>query len=179
MRQCQSISDLPIQPTAAYLLSAPSVPDEARQRAVAKAEAGEEITPAVAKEIVAEARKKRRPGLRDPEPVDQLGARLFKTLRRFQERWPGELLGLARQLREFADCLDVRAAQDRIAVETPGLAGIEGLRAAIESSQRSVLAALADASPKARQEALPGPISQAGRPAVDGEQQADQGGAQE
>ena len=37
-------ADLPIQPSAAYLLAAPAVPDEARQVAVEKAEAGEEIT---------------------------------------------------------------------------------------------------------------------------------------
>ena len=34
------IADLPIQPSAAYFLAAPSVPDEARQVAVEKAEAG-------------------------------------------------------------------------------------------------------------------------------------------
>ena len=37
------IADLPIQPTAAWLLAAPSVLDKARQKAVEKAEAGEEI----------------------------------------------------------------------------------------------------------------------------------------
>src|SRR5262249_1572372 len=54
------IADLPIQPSAAYFLAAPSVPDEARQVAVEKAEAGEEITGATARESVAEAKKKRR-----------------------------------------------------------------------------------------------------------------------
>jgi hypothetical protein len=49
---------LPIQHSAAYFLAAPSVPDEAREKAVEKAEAGEEITFAAAREIVAEARKK-------------------------------------------------------------------------------------------------------------------------
>src|ERR1700730_8676906 len=52
------IADLTIEPTAAYLLAAPSVPDEARQMAVERAEAGEQITTSVAKEIVAETRKK-------------------------------------------------------------------------------------------------------------------------
>src|SRR5690348_9369252 len=52
---------LPIQPSAACLLAAPAVPDEARQVAVEKAEAGEEITVATAREIVAEAKKERRP----------------------------------------------------------------------------------------------------------------------
>ena len=102
-----TIADLPIQPTAAYLLAAPSVPDEARQVAVEKAEAGEEITVATAREIVAEA-KKRRPRQQKPVPADKLGARLVKMLRRYQERWPGELSDLARHLREFADALDKR-----------------------------------------------------------------------
>ena len=53
------IAELPIQPSAAYFLAAHSVPDEARQVAVEKAEAGEEITFAAAKEIVAEAKKRR------------------------------------------------------------------------------------------------------------------------
>jgi hypothetical protein len=48
-----TIANLPIQPTAAYLLAAPSVPDEARQVAVEKAEAGEEINTAVARAEVA------------------------------------------------------------------------------------------------------------------------------
>jgi hypothetical protein len=34
--------------------------------------------------------------------------RLIKTLRRFQERWPGELSDLARHLWEFADAFDMR-----------------------------------------------------------------------
>jgi hypothetical protein len=103
------ISDLTIQPTAAYLLAAPSVPDEARQVAIEKAEAGEAITTAVAKEIVAEAKKKKRPKRRKAVPADKLGVRLIKMLRRYQERWPGELSELARHLREFADALDMRA----------------------------------------------------------------------
>jgi hypothetical protein len=52
------ISDLMIDPTAAYLLAAPSAPDEARQAAVERAEAGEHITAKVAKEILAQERKK-------------------------------------------------------------------------------------------------------------------------
>jgi hypothetical protein len=44
------IADLPIQPTAAYLLAAPAVPDEAREDAIEKAKAGEQITVSAAKE---------------------------------------------------------------------------------------------------------------------------------
>lgn len=101
------VADLPIQASAAYLLAAPAVPDEARQVAIRKAEAGEEITFAAAKEIVAEAKKRRRPRRHKVLPADKLGLRLVKVLERYKERWePKELAELARKLREFADALD-------------------------------------------------------------------------
>jgi gas vesicle protein len=104
-------AELPIQPSAAYLLAAPTVPDEARQVAVEKAEAGEEITFAAAREIVAEAKKKRRPRRQKAVPADKLGLRLVKSLERYKERWnPKELSDLARQLREFADALEKPAS---------------------------------------------------------------------
>jgi gas vesicle protein len=101
------ISDLTIQPTAAYLLAAPSAPDEARQQAIERAEAGEEITTSVAKEILAETRKKKRPRRQKAVPTVKLGLRLMSVLERYKERWkPDELSELARQLREFADALE-------------------------------------------------------------------------
>jgi hypothetical protein len=101
------IADLPIQPSAAYFLAAPSIPVEARERAVEKAEAGEEITFATAREIVAETRKKKRPRRQKTMPSDKLTGRLVKVLERYRDRWdPKELAELARQLREFADSLD-------------------------------------------------------------------------
>ncbi len=101
------ISDLTIQPTAAYLLAAPSAPDEARQQAIERAEAGEEITTSVAKEILAETRKKKRPRRQKAVPTVKLGLRLMNVLERYKERWkPDELSELARQLREFADALE-------------------------------------------------------------------------
>ncbi len=107
-------ADLPIQPSAAYLLAAPAVPDEARQVAVEKAEAGEEITFATARKIVAEAKKKRRPRRQKTVPADKLGLRLVKSLERYKERWkPKELSELARQLREFADTLEKPAAGNK------------------------------------------------------------------
>jgi hypothetical protein len=99
------IADLPIQPSAAYLLAAPSVPDEAREKAVEKAEAGEEITFAAAREIVAEARKKKRPRRLKTMPPNKLAGRLVMVLKRYRDRWdPKELAELARQLqvRRFA-----------------------------------------------------------------------------
>jgi hypothetical protein len=100
-------ADLPIQPSAAYMLAAPAVPDEARQVAIEKAEAGQEITFTTAKEIIAEAKKKRRPKRKKLVPTDKLGLRLLKTLERYKERWnQKELSELAHQLREFADSLE-------------------------------------------------------------------------
>ena len=100
------IADLPIQRSAAYFLAAPSVPDETRQVAVEKAEAGEEITFAAAKENVAEAKKEGKKRAK-PLPTDKLGLRLVRVLERYRERWnPKELADLARQLRKFADALE-------------------------------------------------------------------------
>jgi len=106
------IADLTIQPTAAYLLAGPSVPDEAREKAVERAEAGEQITTAVAKEIVAETRKKKRPRRQKSQPAEKLSGRLGKVLERYRERWdPKEMAELARQLREFADSLSGKKAK--------------------------------------------------------------------
>jgi hypothetical protein len=98
-------ADLPIQPSAAYVLAAPSVPDKAREVAVNRAEAGEQITVKVAEEIVARAKK----GKKRPRhlPVEQLAPRLVKVLERYRERWsPKELAELVRQLRDFADTVE-------------------------------------------------------------------------
>jgi len=101
------IADLTIQPTAAYLLAAPSVPDEARQAAFERAEAGEKITTSVAREIVAETRKKKRPRRQKTVPTEKLAMRLVKVLDRYRERWnQKELAEFARHLREFADALE-------------------------------------------------------------------------
>lgn len=102
------ITDLTIQPTAAYLLAGPSVPDEARQRAVKRAEAGEKITAAVAKEILVETRKKRPRAREKAVPGEKLYGELIKVLQHFRDRWDTkDLKRLARQLRDFADTLDV------------------------------------------------------------------------
>ncbi len=107
------IAELKIQPSAAYLLAAPSVPDEARVAAIERAECGEDITSTVAKEIISETRKREKKQVK-PVPADKLGERLIKTLERYKEKWnPRELAGLARQLREFADALDQKSASKR------------------------------------------------------------------
>ncbi len=101
----EMISDLKIEPTAAYLLAAPSAPDEAREAAVKLAEDGERVTPKIAKELLAKERRKtsrRKKGASS----EKLAEKLLKVLTRFQERWnPKELSELAKQLRDFADSL--------------------------------------------------------------------------
>jgi hypothetical protein len=54
-----NFADLPIQPSAAYLLAAPSVPDEAWRSAIEMAFEGEQITTKMARKIVAKARKRK------------------------------------------------------------------------------------------------------------------------
>ena len=100
------ISEMKIDPTAAYLLAAPSAPDEARENAIKRAEEGDRITTKVAKQILAKFRKKTaRKG--KALSAGKLGPRLTKVLERFRDRWnPKEAAELARQLREFADSLE-------------------------------------------------------------------------
>jgi hypothetical protein len=100
------ISDLQIQPTAAYLLAAPSVPDEARQHAIERAQAGERITTKVAKEIVTKSRKRLR-RRRKSLPSERYIQRLFTTLERQKEKWnQTDLMMLVRRLRAFADAVE-------------------------------------------------------------------------
>jgi hypothetical protein len=101
-----TIANLPIDPTAGYLLAAPSAPDKARQTAVERAEGGEKITPSVAREILAETRKKR-PKPPKTIPMDNQAVRLLMALERYRKRWnQKDLAKLANLLRAFADELD-------------------------------------------------------------------------
>jgi hypothetical protein len=102
-----TVANLPIQPSAAYLLAGPTVSDEVRQVVIEKARAGDEINTAVVKEVIAEAKKKRKPRRRKAVPTEKLGLRLANVLERYKTRWnPDDLSDLARQLREFADALE-------------------------------------------------------------------------
>jgi Protein of unknown function (DUF3102) len=104
------ISEMRIDPTAAYLLAAPSAPDKARQAAVQRAEGGERITTNVAKDILAMARKKAM-GKTGVTSTEQLGERLTKALQRFRQRWDARKLSdFGRRLREFADSLEAGQA---------------------------------------------------------------------
>jgi hypothetical protein len=102
----EMISDLHIQPTAAYLLAAPSAPDEARQAAIERAAAGEKITTDLAKELLTRARKRLRRRAK-PLAADRLAGRLATAVERHREHWnPVECAELARGLRKLADLLD-------------------------------------------------------------------------
>lgn len=98
------ISDLHISPTAAYLLAAPAVPFEARQVALDRAQSGEKITVAVAKEILGKARKSK--PRRAPVPWRIKWQRLTNTFDRFRENCnPKDVAKFAQQLRRFANTL--------------------------------------------------------------------------
>jgi hypothetical protein len=102
------IADLHIDPTAAYLLAAPSAPDAARQAAIARAEVGEHITQEVAREIVTSFRKSGSKG--QVLSAAKLHDRLVKTVQRCRARWqPDEVAALAQRLREFAASLEPAA----------------------------------------------------------------------
>jgi hypothetical protein len=103
------IADLRIDPTAAYLLAAPSAPEAASEVAIQRAERGERITASVAKEILSSLREKpphhqeRSSGVL---PANKLLGQLLESLESFRQRWnPREVSVLALQLREFADSL--------------------------------------------------------------------------
>jgi hypothetical protein len=104
------ISDLRIDPTAAYLLAAPSAPEEASEAAVKRAEDGERITVAVAKQILDSLRKRQGRPRRTASyelPSPKLLGELLGTLESLRRRWdPRHVSVLARQLREFADSLE-------------------------------------------------------------------------
>lgn len=106
----EMISDLRIDPTAAYLLAAPSAPEEASAFAVQRAQNGERITVAAAKQILDSLRKQRRRPRRNPSPElpsPKLLGELLATLESFRRRWhPGHVAELARQMRDFADSLE-------------------------------------------------------------------------
>ncbi len=102
------IVDLPIAPMAAYLLAAGSTPEAAREAALERAKAGEEVTHALAKEIVEQARA-RNGEKRRGRPSHRVLAQLTRTLVECQDNCPEDSRSeVARQLREAADALEGR-----------------------------------------------------------------------
>ena len=79
------MSQLRMDPTAAYILTAPSVPNSARQEALERAENGEAITAKIAREIIEEAMKNAR-GRK--VSTRQLQSRLARVLQRYVQQWP-------------------------------------------------------------------------------------------
>jgi len=75
------------EPSAAYLLAAPSTPDEAREEAVERAKKGAVIDLATAREIVAT----HKPVIdRSPWPFGDAIDKLREAVERVQDRWPKE-----------------------------------------------------------------------------------------
>ena len=106
--KCEIIShlnSLPIRRTALYLLTAPSVPPEAFSDAIEKAENGEPITVAAAKEIIASHREPTDSG---PLEITEAAKRLRNAVFRIIDRYPDHGKPLAPDhLRQIADELIV------------------------------------------------------------------------
>jgi hypothetical protein len=105
----EMLSDLGIDTTAAYLLAAVSTPEEASQKALARAAKGERITAAVARQILEQLRKKTRGHERTRPsewPARKLLGELLESLEQLRKQWhPQQYSLLASQLREFANSL--------------------------------------------------------------------------
>lgn len=105
-----TIAYLNIPPTAAYLLAAPTVPEELCETAIARAEKGERITVSVARELIDSFKKPPLP--HEKEGSEELATRkvmgeLIGLLESLRRRWPqAELYQLARELRDYADFLE-------------------------------------------------------------------------
>jgi hypothetical protein len=98
-----NLSLIRIDTSAAYLLAAHSTPELAREIALLRARAGERITLAIAKEILAEASEE------DEAAVSaaKLRRRLAKVLVSYRERWPAaEIRTMATQLRQCAESIE-------------------------------------------------------------------------
>lgn len=104
-----TMSVLKIDLTAAYLLAAPSVPEEGIAAALQRAENGERITISVAREVLGSYRSKsghREKAASSKWPTQKLGGQLLEMLESFRQRWDRRQVdALARQLRDFADSL--------------------------------------------------------------------------
>lgn len=98
------IADLTIQPTAAYLLAAPSTPNAALDTAIERALGGTKITTKLAKQIIAELRQQQ---VQTPKPsltAKKLAPKLLRLLNRYRDRCsPTDVAELATHLHQFAD----------------------------------------------------------------------------
>jgi hypothetical protein len=106
--QADMLSDCRIEATAAYLLAAPSAPQEAVEEALARARNGERITASRAREILAKLRGTPNQNACRARalPTAQLLGPLLATLESFRHTWePRRYPLLAREIRDFADSL--------------------------------------------------------------------------
>jgi hypothetical protein len=105
--KCEIISHLQlrIDPTAAYLLAAPSTPEEAREEALNRAMNGERITVPIARAILDEILNAEED--EGTLPAYRLRPRLGEILARYRQRWEERSLKeLIEQLREFAEFVE-------------------------------------------------------------------------
>jgi hypothetical protein len=101
----ETIAEMGIEATAAYLLAAPSTPEAAAREALKRARGGERITGPVAREIIARLCPREKRGRTGPEQRPL--AAVLDALETLRRRWgPRDLGTLARQLRDFADSLE-------------------------------------------------------------------------
>jgi hypothetical protein len=92
-----NLSILPLQPSAAYVLAAPSVPVEARQMAITRAQAGETITHNIARALIAEFRDKKTPAS-DDKQLKRLAQQLDSCKKKFDAAQRAALARLLRQV---------------------------------------------------------------------------------
>ncbi len=92
-----------MDPTAAYLLASRSTPEEVREQAIEKAEAGEHVGPTLVKEMLQQARDQ---SGESPQrlSVEVLRPRVTRSLDRYLDKCnDSDKSAFAKLLREFAD----------------------------------------------------------------------------
>lgn len=100
------VADLEVDVTAAYLLAAPSTPERARTMALERAEDGQHITHALAREIITKT-KAEHENSQPNRNGTHAGERAIQALDRLRRHWPGEKAQkLAQLLRAYADSLE-------------------------------------------------------------------------
>ena len=96
-----NLTDLDIGTSVRYVLAAPSTPDEAFNEVIERAQSGEKITVALAKEIIARHREQ-------PDPLQWTlmsgNYYLRQSVARIQEQWPqANIEVLGHQLKQIGD----------------------------------------------------------------------------
>jgi hypothetical protein len=113
-----NFADIEMDVSAAYLLAAPSTPEEARQEAVKRAEKGERVTHAVASKLVATHKGGKTQSGAKSRRAEDTAARFRKTLERYRAAWPTrhteELVQILREfLAELEEQRRTKRSKDR------------------------------------------------------------------